>query len=255
MLLLELGERHLGYGLVNIASSEIYKAGYFVADLEEPGFFESTFNTLRLSAPFHKVMISYHQSNSLLVPGKFYREDDYLSLMNSVYGYDPGRAIITDTLPEWQIHNVFGLSAELYALVTKRFSNAQNLHVHTVNLRNAVTDDGTSLFVDFKTEDFSLLMVKNRQVQLAQIIPYSTADDVLYHLIKICSHFAVTQNEVMLKLSGLIEKKSAMFDTLHQYFLHLGLVSGEGNVKPASDLEEIPAHYFTSLNKLASCAS
>jgi hypothetical protein len=93
-------------------------------------------------------------------------------------------------------------------------------------------------------------MAKDSKLILAQSFPYSTPEDVVYYLLKACQQFSLSQKEVSVHLSGLIDKQSSLFKELYQYFIHPEFREAGWNSG-----SEFPAHFFTSLNDLAQCAS
>jgi hypothetical protein len=52
-------------------------------------------------------------------------------------------------------------------------------------------------------------------------------------------------------LSGLIDKQSALYKELYQYFINIEFSEAGWNMAGT----EYPAHFFTSLNDLAQCVS
>jgi len=109
---------------------------------------------------------------------------------------------------------------------------------------------GESLVVDFRTNDFTVLASKGSLLLLTQTFAYSTPEDVLYYLLNTCRQFNLSQQELQLQLSGLIDKRSSLYNELYQYFIHIDFREAGWNLK-----NEYPAHFFTSLNDLATCAS
>jgi hypothetical protein len=108
------------------------------------------------------------------------------------------------------------------------------------------------LEVHIATQQFSVLVKKDNQVQLAQTYSYKSPLDVVYFLLKICYEFQLEQSSVFVILSGLVEKDSAMYKELHNYFTNLHFAEAAPYELPQN---ELPRHYFTSLYNLAACAS
>ena len=52
-----------------------------------------------------------------------------------------------------------------------------------------------------------------------------------------------------------IEKKSAIFKELYQYFLNIEFASANDDIRLSGDFYEYPVHFFSSLFKLALCVS
>jgi hypothetical protein len=87
-------------------------------------------------------------------------------------------------------------------------------------------------------------------LQLFQNYPYATPADVLFYILSVCEAQLVSPAEVSVVLTGLLEKDSALFKELWQYFAHIELREAEFM---ADDLP-FPQHYFTTLNDLLLCA-
>jgi Protein of unknown function (DUF3822) len=84
---------------------------------------------------------------------------------------------------------------------------------------------------------------------LAQTYSYTAPEDIVYYLLRIVQQFALSAEEVTVILSGLIDKESALYKELYQYFLQIELRSVSWNTG------DYPAHFFSSLNDLARCES
>ena len=104
---------------------------------------------------------------------------------------------------------------------------------------------------DFTPGYFRVIVKKDGQLHLAQTYAYTTPLDVVYFLLKICSEFGLSQEQSTLSISGLVEKESALYRELYNYFLNIQFRN------PAQpDLPDgHPAHFFTSISNLAVCAS
>ena len=120
----------------------------------------------------------------------------------------------------------------------------------SLGIKNIDSADAGSLTVDFQKDNFTVIAAKGIHFLLAQTFEYVTPADVLYYLLKICQQFSLSQQELQLQLSGLIDKQSSMYNELYQYFINIEF--RDANWKMINDY---PAHFFTSLNDLARCES
>ena len=116
-----------------------------------------------------------------------------------------------------------------------------------------MSEAGGNLLINFRNEDFTVLGSNNNKLLLSQTFQYSTPADVIYYLLKICQQFNLSQQEVHLGISGLVDQESKLYRELYQYFLHVKFLEANW-VIPASANNETPAHFFTSLNDLSRCA-
>jgi hypothetical protein len=117
-------------------------------------------------------------------------------------------------------------------------------------LEQVVTQDEKGYMdIDLRKEEFVLMVTKADRLLLLQAYQYATPGDVLYYLLKACHHFLLDQNEVTVRLSGLIDINSSLYNELYQYFINIGFREATWQAPPA----DLPAHFFTSLNDLARC--
>jgi hypothetical protein len=189
-------------------------------------------------------------SQALLVPNKFFN-DDY-SMLDFVYG-QPAQAYFHDAISEWQLTNVYAMPLGIFEAVQGSFSSVQFLHAYTpaIKVYNGYVAD-SQINVHFSAHDFRVLLKKNSAIQLAQTYGYKTPLDVVYYLLKISYEFNLAPQDVQLILSGLIEKDSALFTELRQYFNNVHFTHPPEMKLPD---DGHPPHFFTSLYNLASCAS
>lgn len=148
------------------------------------------------------------------------------------------------------IQNGYGVPSSVHQWLSNKFKQATFIQQGDIlNSIEGWAATNSLLLVDFRENDFFVLAVNNKEVILKQVYEYSTPADVLFYLLKICTTFSITQNEANLQLSGLIDKDSALYKELYQYFINISFREASWKA-PAN---EYPAHFFTSLNDLVLC--
>ncbi|MCW3119156.1 MAG: hypothetical protein JWM28_3238 [Chitinophagaceae bacterium] len=205
---------------------------------------------------FSEVLINYSFPQSVTVPSKFYNYGDGKKMLQLMHGDEEGEAVLAEHLPEWQLYNVYEVPKPVYGWISRRFHSGKYWHSYTSSLNNFLADAGSDSFlVDFKTGQFSVIVIKAGKFQLAQTFAYTEPADVLYYLLKICNEFSVSQKEVKLVLSGFLEKQSTLYRELYNYFVRVSFQQIPDFIKLSGSFEEYPAYFFSSLFKLATCAS
>ena len=104
--------------------------------------------------------------------------------------------------------------------------------------------------VAFISNYFRVLVVKGKQILLAQMYTYTAPMDVLYYLLKIGKEFQIDQQEVALVLSGFIDEDSALYKEMYNYFSDVSFKPSSVNTLSETNY---PQHFFTSLNNLVAC--
>jgi hypothetical protein len=235
ILLFEIGEEYCCYALLKGEDRSFHQIKYISYDgLNSKNHLAAIFDELK-NESCAKVFISCAFSQALLVPIKY--ANNQQALLNAVYDQS-FQNCLSDTIPEWQISVAYSIPAYVFSLINERFPSVQILHSYTPALKvyNGFAASN-QIDIHFNRERFRVLVKKNKQVQLAQTYSYKTPLD---------------ESEVLLVVSGLIDKDSAMYTELHNYFLNLHVAEAPTYSLPENDH---PHHYFTSLYNLATCVS
>jgi hypothetical protein len=250
ILLLEIGEGYCCYALLQ-GSERAFRQIQYIS-FHEPLTEEKLLPILDelKKHDCEKTIVCSAFPQSLLVPVQFHKDDH--SLLDAVYDAT-AQKYFKDAIPEWQMMAAYAIPLSLFNMIADKFSSVQFFHAYTPLLKiynGFVAAD--QIDIHFSTQNFRVVVKKDRQLQLAQIYSYQTPLDVVYYLLKICYEFHLDQSGVFVILSGLIEEDSAMYSELHNYFLNLHFAQAPSYSLPGN---EYPQHYFTSLYNLAACVS
>jgi hypothetical protein len=257
VLLMEVGEAHCCFAIVDYANEMLLQLAYYTADEKDDAhILELVLEAhAELKQSFRQTIIGYYMPENILIPSRLYRYDQTQAMLRVLYEEDQN-TLVTESVGEWQLYNAYCVPSAVHGLLERTFATGNFWHVYSITLKNGIQQyEGGTLLVDFKTDSFSVVAIKDSSLLLAQIFPYSRSGDVLYWLLKICDQFSLSQNQARLMLSGLIDKQSAVFKELYQYFLNIEFAVVENDIRLSRDFEEYPVHFFSSLYKLASCVS
>ena len=249
-LLLETGPDHCCCGMLDHPSKTFKSIQYFSFDeLEGEQAMISILDQMP-QQQFEKVLVCSTWEQALLFPNNLFRGN--FSILDAVYDL-AGQAYFSDAIGEWQMVAAYALPQSVHSALSGRFPNAEFIHAYTPPLKiynGFVATDQIDLH--FSTQRFRVLVKKDSAVMLAQTYSYRTPLDVVYYLLKLCYEFGLDQKEVFLVISGLVEKESALYDELHNYFLNLHFAQPHHYHLPE---EKHPHYYFASLYNLAACVS
>lgn len=250
-LALRIGEKHCCFAITDITGGNLFQLAYYSADEIEEGSLINLFvNHPELNNSFAKVLVSYDFAQSVLIPEPHFQPEDAGLLVKVMYGVNDGAIVVSHSLAEKQFYNVFAVPKEINEWVNRKLPSAKYFHNYSIGIQNINPE--SNLWVDFRNDELSLIVAKKNKLLLAQTFAYSTPEDVIYYLLKTAQQFSLSQKEVKLAVSGLIEQESALYKELYQYFLYLKFRNANWEITGSN---EYPAHFFTSLNDLARCVS
>ena len=257
VLLMEVGEAHCCFAILDYANSMLVKACYYVAEEKDKNEIlrEMIWTHAELKQSFRQAVITYYTPENILVPSKFYKFNESQELLKSMYERSQN-VIMSESVAEWQLYNVYNVPSSIHQLIGRNFATGNFWHAYSIALKNRIDQHaGGNIVIDFKTDSFSAVVIKNNSLQLAQIFSYVKAEGVLYWLLKTCRQLSLSQDEVKLTVSGLVDKRSSVFKGVYQYFQNIEFASPENDIQLSGDFEEYPVHFFSSLFKMASCVS
>jgi len=252
VLSLRIGKQHFAFAIANKSGLELYQLAYYsIEEWNEKCWQEILESNPAISNSFYEVLVAFDFSESLLAPSKEFKTDEAGTLLNITYGVNSQSTVISESITGWQLYNIYAVPAEIKDWVSRKFPTARFWHQYSLDVRNSigVTEEGR-LQVDFRKEEFVVIATNRNNILLTQTFEYTTPEDVLFYLLKICNQFSLSRERVELQLSGLVDKQSSLYKELYQYFINIKFRNAQWNTGV-----EYPAHFFTSLNDLAKCVS
>ncbi len=251
VLSLQLGNHHLGYSITSPGGDILYSLAYYRTEQTDREALEELMAiTPALKDSFYSVQVAWDFTGNALLSTTSYQPEVSGTMLNALYGSSGQDTVITENITDWQLYNVYAVPADLLNKIRQQYPAAQSRHQFSLAIKQviAATETG-NMYVDFRPDNFNVILVKSSRLLLAQTYSYSTPEDVVYYLLKCCTQLDLSQQDLQLQVSGLIDKDSSLYKELYQYF---GLIVFR---EPAWQGNDYPAHFFTSLNDLARCAS
>ena len=256
ILLMEAGERYCCFGILDKSTRELTEYAYYIAHKSEEELMSEIFvEHSVLNDAFKQYAVNFSNAECILVPESHYKFEDEKLHLRVIYGINDKSIVKSSHIHQWKLHSVFRIPQYLHELLSHKFGEGKSWHNYSVQLKSIPEEEVDTLLVDFRTDEISVIVLKKNILQLAQTFTYAVPADVLYYLLKICGQFSLSQQDVKVELSGLIEKDSAIYRELYKYFLHLNFALIPGEIKLDIAFSEFPAHYFSSICKLATCVS
>lgn len=250
---LRIGEHYAVCCLAGNKGNELYRLDYYET---------SEWNHLSLSQllalypeatdSFPQILICYDFPQIVMTPADLYTEEKANLFITAAHGTMPSYQIAGDNVSSQSIYTVYAVPANLHEELKRQFPDAAYRHGFSLDTERVCRESSEGLIdVNFRTDDFTVAVARNGSLLLVQTFPYAVPEDVVYYLLKLCKQFDLSQQTVQLRLSGLVDKQSALFNELYQYFVIVQFREAAW----ANAGSDYPAHFFTSLNDLARCVS
>ncbi|MBC7536619.1 MAG: DUF3822 family protein [Ferruginibacter sp.] len=213
---------------------------------------------LNLHEGFFKALASvtacYDFKESLLVPAKYNLADGYKEVLALVYGENDDSYFNSDLITSADIYNHYRVPAAIESVLSKRFPAAAMFHSSSLQVEE-LNKENELLYCIFFHNILKIILFKGGKLQVVRQYSYVAPEDVTYYLINVCEQHSVKPAEVQLRLSGMIDEESRLYNELYKYFLHLEFEKPADDMSTPVELKEFPPHFFSHLTALASCVS
>jgi hypothetical protein len=250
VLSISLGETNFSFAISNAQANQLYHLASFSAD-------EMTIEVLaeilslhpEASASFYKVSVCYCYPQHVLVPQEYYAQENFGELWKAVHGVSAGKNIVSESAIEWQLNDVYTVPQGVQQFLMRRYPSASFKNFPTLAVRNLEDSENGLLQIDFGVDEFELVAINQNKLLLAERFEYATPHDVIYEMLNLCNAYSLSQYKVSVKVTGLVDKDSALYKEMYQYFMDIEFRNATWSHA------DYPAHFFTVLNDIARCAS
>jgi hypothetical protein len=250
VLSISTGEKHFSFAISNAQANQLYHLASFAADeISTDVLAEILSLHPEASAGFYKTAICYCCPQHVLLPQEYYSGENFSEIWKTVHGAPAGKNFISEPAQEWQFNDIYTVPQDVQQFLLRRYPSASFRNFPAIALRNISHNDHGLLHVDFGVGEFELLAAYQGRLLAVERIAYATPHDVIYQLLNVCNAYGISQYKAQVKLTGLVDRDSAMYTELYQYFLNIEFRNATWTHA------DYPSHYFTVLNDIARCVS
>ena len=259
-LVIEISDRLFSFVLFNAAREHIYCLRQYDFDwLQKTGLAEQLDSIIDndpyLQGNVKDVTVVYNYEESNLVPEGYFNLGLNKTLTEFVFGKAKKGLVISEKINNWSLYNVYRIPREVHTRMQQRFSAGRYWHYYSLLL--ASSNPREEVFpvctVIFYADRFICFIENSGKVQLVQTWMYQTPEDVSYYLLAACMRFGYSQENIRLRVGGLIDEQSALYTELQKYFLEVSAVTIPVSMERNELLREYPQHYFSPLLTIATC--
>lgn len=258
-LIIETGRTHFACMVRNEGSKHITALEWFKHEAGSGQNFGSYLKEVEgasklLDKYYSKTNLFINNECSVLVPrSKFSKEvmEDYL---DSILGKSLKNTSMVDEIEEGGgIVNCFRIQTDVLDLLNKYLQIDKVEHTYSRALRHLLSQEDLPALlmkVQFYDSDIILAVVNNGKLQFMQSFTYQSPEDVLYYLLSTSQRLLPNTDQLVLKVSGMVDMHSHLYSLLRRYFKS---VSVETVLESIVEFEtgDYPTHYFTPTFNLA----
>ena len=251
-LLVKIGLDHLSYAIINKESNRIHVV-FDEQECENVGkkFSDRLASDSHLSLPYREVKIAVATENKIDVPLALYQEEDSSAYSQFFPAPHTGN-LYAYAQRHFGLVTLFTLPNAIDQLLTHEFAKSKNLHA-TAGLLSIAERVGPNAFIfDFSALSFTVIYVLNGKLIFQQSYEIENISEFNYFLLLIINQLNIVAREVTVYLSGIIHQGDSRYECLTKYFETLRFIMIDQRINQEV-LEDMPAHYYSSLLALDQC--
>ncbi len=261
ILLIEVSEKLIGYVVYNKEQKQLLGLRQYHLDISAEkstaqALSEIIANDALLQQHWKEAIVVYNFPDSSLLPDQYFDIGMNKSITELLFGNAFKGLILSEKIPAWDVYNIYRVSRDIHGTLQQKFTAGRYWHYYSILLSAFDKESKMPAFLlqcIFYPEKFVVAFFKGNNLQLLQTYQYETPEDVSYFLLKICHQFNVTQEELKLIVSGLIEQQSTLFTELLKYFQDIECEQVPEAIQTKGLLQNFPQHYFSPILKMAIC--
>ncbi|PHS52249.1 MAG: hypothetical protein COB01_08160 [Lutibacter sp.] len=205
-----------------------------------------------LQVKYDSVSVTHFNNLVTQVPQPFFNKDNLANYLQNTVKVLENDFITYDEVMNTEIINVYIPFVNINNFLLDKYGVFIYKHSSTILIEKLLNNyknlDGDFCFVNVSKNNFEIVVLKNKKLELFNSFNFNTKEDFIYYILFTAEQLNLNPEELNLVLLGEIEKESELFTTLYQYIRNISFY------EPAnfsSLLNEISSHsHFTLLNQL-----
>lgn len=251
ILSVQIGSGYIGYAITTDEHHLLELGWYASKAAYATSLQELLKEQTHLNQNFSKLNFCIDSNSNVLMPTERATEDfDAALYLNS---HNVADIVLQNQISSLSLSNIYSVPYPLHEAFPEGWT-FKPIHLKTLFLNNLADDKGRgNITLNIMNDHINLIVSRGNKLLIAQSYHFSSPDDVLFYLLKICETHDLQQRELVLKISGLIDRDSSLYKALYKYFLIIEFESASWKIKE-NNIDFAP-HLFRTLNLLSLCES
>ena len=253
-LIIELGDKSVGYSIRDFKQNKFIALGYFRNNLVD------LINSYPwICGSFHTVKGIIGNSRFTLVPEALFEDSEKDSYLDFLQGKEPGQVIFSDRIDHLGIYSVYSIPGDWSKDLNKSFPKITLCHISSILIGNIWMNvknmTGRKVFLNLREGQFDLLVFDGNQLKYCNAFHFLTPEDIAYYVIFVFEQLNLNPEVTALALLGSVDKFSPVYELLYRYIRNIEFAGRNEGFKYSYIFNDIPGHHNFALLNPISCGS
>jgi hypothetical protein len=241
-LTFEMGEKTLGFSVLDAEKNRYIAIGYFRDHLADVAL-----HLPMLHLPYRSVKGIIGNSRFTLIPEALYQEEEKEQYFTFLHDREAGDTVYSDRLEHPGIYSVYSIPGHSRREIEAVFRKVNTCHISSMLIQNLWVSvknmSGRKVFLNLRDGQFDVLAFDGGQLIYCNAFHFMTPEDIAYYLIFVFEQLNLNPEEVGLTLLGNIDRYSPVYDLLFRYIRNIEFAGRNESFGYSYLFNEIPDHF------------
>ncbi len=196
---------------------------------------------------------------STMVPAALFDQAQTEAQLNLSVPLEPGEEIITDDNHAINARTIFAIPGDVFQAIQKQFPEAEFHHASTpltgylLSLKAPATEPVMTAYMHNRY--FEIYVTQSRQLLFYNTFNYSSAEEVVYHMLFICEQLRLNHESIHLEFAGQISPDNQVAVLTGKYILNTGFAARPSGYMYDTAFDPLPEHFYMNLFSQYICVS
>ncbi|MFN4234868.1 MAG: DUF3822 family protein [Bacteroidia bacterium] len=204
-----------------------------------------------LKKPYKKISLGICNSLYTFVPTPLFDSKaakKYLQLNCKLSENDE---ILYASMKNLSAYCIFALDKKIKSFFDYQFIGVKYFHqtqiLSDVLLNNFKNKENRSVIINIRNNEFDTIIINNKQTELINTFQFTTADDLLFHLLYVFEQLSINPDKQEVLICGELLKNSSIYERLEKYIRHVKFINRNNSIEYSYKFNELPEHFYYSL--------
>ncbi|MNJ92877.1 hypothetical protein D3C87_105510 [compost metagenome] len=204
-----------------------------------------------LKLPYQNVKVATHTKNIVFVPQELFNESEIALYARFFTDADSENIYVQPNLNQ-NLYTIFSLPQSVEKIINENWQDSIKLQQNEGLVELAAKVNTDTIILDFTVGSFQFFYLKEGKITFTQSYQFEDIEELTYYLLLIVSQLNIDAKQTGVKICGIIHEDDDKWTLLAQYFNNIDLLAISSDLD-TSILDDMPAHYYTSLLSLQQC--
>ena len=248
-LLVKIGSKNFSYAIINCETNKVC-AVYDQQECENvtSRFAESLKTDPYLTLAYQDVKVAINTANAIAVPNELFNEEN-VSINAKYFRENNSGNVYVDAQNHFGFNTIFSLTKTTEELLN--FTDAKILHENAGLLNQAEQLNAASLILDFAVGNVNVIYLNDNRVIFQQCYEIEDVEEFNYYLLLMINLLKL-ERTTKIYTCGIIHENDDNYNCITKYFETIEFLTVSNHLDQEV-LEDMPAHYYSSLLALSKC--